>query len=182
MKHIVLLIDASGSMASHTKETRESIFQIIEELNKERNVHLNLIFFDTEKYNVIIDDSYNIDPFEAYKFKANGGTPITDSIYKAIQDITNCVDDIELLSQEHKVIVFTDGEENSSKHVGSHELGAAIEHMTNNFNWEFNFIGPKSCENGVKDYTNSIKIKPENVSLYSEISEGLKSMRETAIA
>lgn len=180
MKHIILLVDASGSMGTYTQETREAIFNIVKEL--EKDIHFTLVFFDTYQYNIVIDDQWGIDPYKAYSFKANGGTPITDSIYKAIQDISAAVDDIELLSQEHKIIVFTDGEENSSKFVKSEELGAAIQHMTENFGWDFKFIGPRSCENGIMNYTNSIKIQKKNVSLYSEISDGLKTMKEMVAA
>lgn len=179
--HIILLVDASGSMWSHVNETRESICSIIKELDKD--THLNLIFFNTREYQIVTDDwCRNIAPELAYTYNAHGGTPITDSVYKAIQDITSSLGDIEKLSDKHKIIIFTDGEENSSEYVKSEDLGRAIEHFTDNFGWDFQFIGPKSQEGGIKNYTNLIKIKAENVTLYAEMSDGLKSMKEKVIS
>ncbi len=178
--HTVLLVDASGSMSSHTDETRKSIYSIIKELNK--NTHFTLIFFDTGNYKIVLDDYIsNIYPELAYTYEACGGTPITDAVYKAIQDITNSVANIEQLSENHKFVIFTDGQENSSKFVKNEDLGRAVEHFSNNFGWNFQFIGPKDEEKTIRDYTNSIKIKKENVSLYANVSDGLKEMKEKVI-
>ncbi len=180
-KHIILLVDASGSMHPHVKETRESIYSIIKELDND--IHFSLIFFDTANYNIVADDWVNnICPELAYTFDDYGGTPITDSVYKAIQDITNGMGQIEQLSEDHKFIIFTDGGENSSKYVKSEDLGRAIEHFTEYFGWDFKFIGPKSEEKEINKYTSNIKIKKENVSLYASVSEGLKEMKEKVIA
>lgn len=180
-KHVILLVDASGSMSGYTKETKNSIYSIIKKLSKE--THFTLIFFDTTEYKIVADDYVkNIEPSLAYLYNANGGTPITDSVYKAIQDITNSGGlDLEQLSQSHKFIIFTDGEENSSKYVTSEDLGRAIEHFSDIFNWEFQFIGPKQCQTGITQYTNSIKIKEKNVMLYANISEGLEMMCNATI-
>lgn len=179
--HIILLVDCSGSMHSFEKETRETIFSIIEELDN--NKHLTLVFFDDCRYNIVCDDLIsNICPELAYTYKTYGGTPITDSLYKSIQDITTQISGLEQLNENHKFILFTDGYENASTYVKDHDLGRAVEHFTDNFNWKFEFIGPKSQEIGIKQYTDRIKIKSENVTLYSDISEGLKEMKESVIA
>ncbi len=179
-EHIILLVDASGSMSGFTEETRKTIYSIIKD--SKPDIHFTLIFFDTLEYKVVCDDYIrNICPELGYLYKANGGTPITDSVYKAIQDITNNVNDIELLSDKHKFVIFTDGEENASKFVKSEDLGRAIEHFTENFGWDFQFIGPKSQERGIKAYTDSIKIKSENVTLYASMSEGLEEMKNKTI-
>lgn len=179
-KHLLLLVDASGSMGGYIQETKDTIESIIKNLDK--NTHLTLVYFDSGDYQIVIDCLVDdIDVIASKKYSARGGTPITDSLYKAIQDVTNSVE-FEQLSENHKVICFTDGEENSSKYATASELGQAIEHMTENFGWTFQFIGPKSQENGITSYTNSIKIKKENVKLYATVSEGLKNMEEMAIA
>lgn len=179
--HTILIVDASGSMIPYEDETRKSIYSIIKELNKD--THFTLIFFDTNEYKIVVDDwTSKIAPELGYTYKGNGGTPITDSIYKAIQDITNSVSYLEQLSENHKFVVFTDGQENSSKYVKSEDLGRAIEHFTDNFGWNFQFIGPKSEEKGITEYANSIKIKKENLTLYADMSEGLKEMREKVIS
>lgn len=179
-EHVILLVDASGSMSSYVKETRETIHSIIKELNQD--IHFNLIFFDTTEYKTVADDWVrNVPPELAYLYKAIGGTPITDSVYKSVQDITKDISDIEKLSEKHRIIIFTDGEENSSTHVKSEDLGRLVEHFTENFGWDFQFIGPKSQETGIRKYTDSIKIKSENVILYAEMSEGLKEMKDKVV-
>lgn len=179
-EHVILLVDASGSMSDFQKETRKSIYSIITKLDK--NTHFTLVFFDTGAYNIVADNYVkNIEPNVAYAYKSNGGTPITDSVYKAIQEITKQIDDIELLSEKHKFIIFTDGEENSSKYVKETDLGRAIEHFSSVFGWNFQFIGPKSQEKGIKKYTQSIQIKPENITLYASVADGLKAMEQQTI-
>ncbi len=178
--HTILLVDASGSMQEYEQETRESIFSIINGLGKD--IHFTLIFFDTVAYNVVLDDWVrNVTPELAYTYKANGGTPITDSVYKSIQDITNSVKELEQLSENHKFIIFTDGQENSSHYVTSEDLGRAISHFSDNFGWEFQFLGPKAQERSMKSYANQIKIKPENLTLYADMTEGLREMRKKTI-
>lgn len=179
--HTILLVDASGSMSSYQDETRKSIYSIIKELDKE--THFTLVFFDDMAYNIIADDRVtNIPPELGYTYKSYGNTPITDSIYKAIQDISNSIKDLEQLSENHKIITFTDGYENASKYVKSEDLGRAVEHFTDNFGWNFQFIGPKSQEVGIRQYTDSIKIKKENVTLYANMAEGLEQMKQTTIS
>lgn len=180
-QHTVLLVDKSGSMTSHTKETQDSIKSIIEEMD--RKTHFTLVFFDHEEYQIVKDDLIrNINPAVAYLYQARGWTPITDSVYKAIQDIVMKVKEVEELSQPHRIIIFTDGHENSSEYVTAEDCGTAIEHFTENFGWEFKFIGPKSQEQDITRYTNTLKIGKENVVLYASVSEGLEAMKEMAIA
>lgn len=175
-KHIILLVDASGSMCGAQDETREAISKIIKDTDKD--THLKIILFDTGEYKILCDNLAAKIPNQlGYLYEALGGTPITDAVYKSIQDIVADVE-LENLNQDHKFIIFTDGEENSSHYVKSSELGTAIEHFTENFNWDFNFIGPKSCEIGIKRYADQIKIKSEKVNLYANISEGLNQMVE----
>jgi hypothetical protein len=47
--HTILLVDASGSMSSYEKETRESICSIIKELDKQ--THFTLWYFYDRAYN-----------------------------------------------------------------------------------------------------------------------------------
>jgi hypothetical protein len=46
---------------------------------------------------------------------------------------------------------------------------------------EFSIIGLKS-QVGIRQYTDSIKIKKENVTLYANMTEGLKEMKEKTIS
>lgn len=178
--HKILLVDASGSMSLFVNDTKKTIKSIIEKLDTD--THFNLIYFDSEDYNVVADDWKSFVPHDAAdKYYARGNTPITDSVYKAIQDTTNEIDDIESLSEPHKVIIFTDGQENDSRHVKSEDLGRAVDHFSSMFGWDFQFIGPKSCEDSIKNYTETIKIKKENVSLYADMKEGLRMMEQKTI-
>lgn len=178
-KHLILLVDASGSMSSHEKETQEAIVEIIKGLDQD--THLTTVFFDDKEYKILINKLVkDTKPEMGYLYEARGWTPITDSVFKAIQDISTNVKDIESYSENHKFVIFTDGAENASKHVTTEDLGRAIEHFTDNFGWNFQFIGPKSEGHGITQYTNSIKIKKENVSLYASVSEGLKTMTTIA--
>ena len=180
MKHLILLVDASGSMVSHEQETRDAICSIIKGLDKSN--HLTLVFFDTGEYKIVANKFVSsINSNIGQIFEADGGTPITDSIYKAIQDVSNGVDDLRRLSEEHRIIIFTDGEENSSHYVENEDLGRAIEHFTENFHWDFQFVGPKTQGAGIKAYAESIKIKGENICLYTDVSEGLAMMKDAAL-
>lgn len=174
-KHVICLIDQSGSMHGHEKETREAIINIIKGL--EAKTHLKLVFFDSDEYQRVADDLVvNIIPEIGYIYKARGGTPITDTLLKCVQETTEDLT-LEHLNEDHCVVVFTDGQDNSNQHSTPEEVGAAISHLTENFGWEFKFLGPKSEEVGITSYANSIKIKPENLTLYSDVKSGLKEMQ-----
>lgn len=180
-KHVTLLVDASGSMVYYVKETKKSIRSIMKSLGED--VHFTLVFFDSGEYKIVANSWANyLDKDIGDSYAACDNTPITDSVYKAIQDTIIPIDDIGWLSEEHRIIIFTDGAENSSTHVTSADLGRAIEHFTDNFGWNFQFIGPKSCERGITSYTNSIKIRPENVTLYASVADGLKAMERLTVA
>jgi len=177
---ITLLVDASQSMGKYTKETQESIVSLIK--GADQDSYLKLVFFDRDQYQIVANDKIsNIAPELGYLFRSRGWTPITDSIHKSINDIVDTVTDIRQLNEKHKFVIFTDGEENTLRYTTKEALGGAIQHMTENFGWDFQFIGPKSCESGVKQYTDSIKIKKENVTLYSDMSEGLKAMENQVV-
>lgn len=179
--HKIVLVDASGSMASYTDETKKAIKNIIQNMNP--NHHLTLVYFDSANYFIAAKGLVSkIKSKIANLYSPNASTPITDSVYKAIQDITMRNSGIEYLSAKYEFIIFTDGEENSSHYVSADKLGAAIEHFTKIFNWKFQFIGPKSCEKGINQYVQSIKIEKENVTLYADVTDGLKTMCRLATA
>lgn len=178
--HTILLVDASGSMQSHVQETRNTIADIIKGISK--NIYFSLVFFDDRKYNIIIDNKQgNIAPSLANKYYARGNTPITDAIYKAIQNVTHNNKDISNLAHKYKFIIFTDGLENASKYATASELGVAIKHFKENFGWEFQFIGPKSDGLNITRYAESININQNDITLYSCIADGLKQMKQLTI-
>lgn len=181
MKNKILLVDASGSMSSYEFETCSAIKSVIESL--EPNTRLTLVYFDSGEYEVVAKDyAKNINPDVAQKYSARGSTPITDAFYKAIQDATDEVKEIESLSGDYTIILYCDGGENDSKYATPEMLAAAIEHMTQYFGWKFQFLGPKSEERSISQYAESIKIKSEDVTLYASMSEGLKEMKEKVLA
>lgn len=179
---IILLVDASGSMSSYLNTTKDTIKSIINDLQKNDFVYLG--YFNSSFFQIAANDYVkNIDVSQAASmYRANGGTPITDAVYKAIVDCVEQFQSAEELNTKHRFVIFTDGEENSSYRATSQELGQAIEHLSDSFGWEFQFIGPKNQSEEISKYTQTIKVRPDNVTLYSDMTDGLKEMRSKVLA
>ena len=106
---------------------------------------LSVISFDT----VIEEDLWDIDIQFAPEFNTaqhfipRGGTALYDAVGHGIDKLGK---DLAALPEEERpeeviVLIYTDGEENSSRLVTSSRLKEKIEHQQNTYKWKFIFMG-----------------------------------------
>jgi len=176
MKHKILLIDGSGSMSPHTKEAQSTISSIVK--STPRNDRLKVVVFDSERFEELCNDrAQNISTSIGDCYSAQGATPITDALYKIIQDEVLSAKTTPALNESYKVVVFTDGYENFSFQKTPDELGVALNHFKENFGWEFVFVGPADTGESVRQYAESINIVAQNTKTYKTVADGLKEIK-----
>ena len=120
----VIIVDASGSMHSKTKQVKDGLTEILQDIRKdmkenkdEAKIRTILVQFSSQGWSinegwfeVLLDTkkrkNVTLDCVESYK--ANGGTALFDAIGKSFAMVGKKQDGVF-------VSILTDGEENSSK-------------------------------------------------------------------
>ena len=153
---IHLLLDRSGSMTNIGTSVVENLNNFIVQQQNEtaKNVQFSLIQFDTmEPHQVTIDSEniMNVKPLTLHDFKPRGGTPLYDAIGQVISRAEqthssekNYDRNGRMRKQKHSVatvvVIFTDGEENSSKKHNAASIKKLISAKEEE-GWAFIYMG-----------------------------------------
>jgi hypothetical protein len=142
INHVVLVIDASGSMMYHQNtvvkvvdDTVSHLAQRSTELEQETRV---TIYVFSSGYNHIKCLAYDMDvlrlPSMKGLYKPIGGTALIDATIKAISDLSQTA----TLYGEHAFLMYviTDGEENSSSHSAA-VLSNEFKDVDKRGNWSY---------------------------------------------
>jgi uncharacterized protein YegL len=141
-QEIVVVIDSSGSMYSSATDVIGGFNQYISDLkaNQDVNIKLSLITFDgvvNKKYSgKSIKDVTNICE-ETYK--PRGSTALNDAVMEAINDVKSRLKKTKTPPQVI-IVVFTDGEENSSTEFSVDDVKKSRAEMEEQ-GWLFIFMG-----------------------------------------
>lgn len=150
--YIALVLDSSGSMCIAKNETisgyNEQIQQIKEDaaINKDNESLISLITFNGR-----VSVNYSHKSVNKAKeltdttYKPGGATALFDAVDTAIE-LINSQSDIENQDNAALVVVFTDGNENSSKRINAVELSKKIKSLEDKGNWTFTFMGAKGFD------------------------------------
>lgn len=143
---LLFIIDRSGSMSSIYKETSESLIQIIQEQKLlPGDVKFSLVTFDHEV--AYLNDRTSITEMDGNKIiegiKPRGYTALLDACGVAIDGLGISLSKLAEADRPDKVIVmiFTDGEENSSATFTREQIKERIKHQTEKYSWNFLFFG-----------------------------------------
>lgn len=141
-RHIVLVIDRSGSMRPVATDTEGGVKAFLEE---QRTVPgrttFSLYQFDTQHDTVIsfasVHDSL------AWHLMPRGGTALLDAIGFAVTTTGEQLAAMDEAARPGKVIVLiaTDGKENSSQEYTLPQVKDMITAQQNDYDWTFTFIG-----------------------------------------
>lgn len=145
LTELVFILDKSGSMQGLEKDTIGGFNSaIIKQKELQGECYVTTVLFDNE-YELLHDriDVKAISNITTKEYYVGGTTALLDAIGKTIDKIVNVQRSKAEDYQAEKVIfvIITDGEENSSNEYSSKKVKKQIEYQTQNFNWEFIFLG-----------------------------------------
>lgn len=142
---IVMLIDASGSMAMVKQATIEGCNSF---LDSQRNLpgecYFYLSLFNDDVDNVcqptLINEFKGLDD---KNYNCIGATALLDAIGQTISDVGHILSTTDEQNRPSKVIfvIQTDGQENTSKKYKYPMIADMVKHQTEKYGWNFVFLG-----------------------------------------
>lgn len=142
--HYHLVLDASGSMSDVRLQTLNSLnsqLKAIKQMaanNPESPLKISLTIFNTSGSRLFSNLSpCIIRSVTPRQYKTNGGTALLDALGLAIADTeSNMKGDDDAV-----IMVFTDGEENSSQYFNFRQIADKIRRLKKTDRWTFTFLG-----------------------------------------
>lgn len=144
---ITFLLDRSGSMAMIQDDVVGGIDAFIQEQKKvDGKANFTLIQFDSSNPQEVVLESKDIklvEGFTSEQFTPRGGTPLLDALGMCIE---NAGKRLAAMREEDRpgtvqMVVFTDGEENSSSQFSFERIKAMVTEQTDKYSWHFLFLG-----------------------------------------
>lgn len=141
-RHIVMVIDRSGSMQPVAKDTEGGIAAFLAEQAKvPGRTTASLYQFDTEHDEVFAFRDTTGDT--AYHLVPRGGTALLDAVGFAV---TKTGEKLAALTEDKRpgeviTVIATDGAENSSHEYTLPQIKAMITRQQDDYGWKFVFIG-----------------------------------------
>ena len=131
-----VLLDASGSMASKYNDTIGGFNEYMASLKAAPlSYKINVLSFDTSVKNIFKDAKYTEARLSKENYTIGGNTALFDALGHAMDDVADDKKTPIL------VVVFTDGEENSSREYSKAAILAKIKQKTEQGNWTFAYMG-----------------------------------------
>lgn len=136
---IAFLLDETGSMHSQKSDVIGGFNSFLEEQRKVEGkcrfifTRFNSAKIDTEDYTDIAE----VPELTDGTYLPNHSTPLFDAIGKTVADI----DDLEILVDRVLFVIFTDGEENSSREYRKADIARIVKEHEAKQSWDFLFIG-----------------------------------------
>ena len=142
--HICVVLDASGSMESIENDVKGSFSNFLQTQREiEGKTVFDLFQFSDEVTRLV--KSADLALFKddlMKKYKCSGCTALNDAVCTAIDTIGKEFAAMpENERPEHVLFaIITDGEENASRKFTTEDVKDRIEHQTNVYNWNFDFL------------------------------------------
>jgi len=145
--HISMLLDRSGSMSHKVSDVIGGFNSLVEKQKVEPGTcTLSAVQFDTvDRYEVIHDflDLQEVPELTKSVYFSRGGTPLVDALAQLIISTGTSLSALPEKDRPEKVIVviFTDGQENSSVEYKKADVTKLIKQQEEKYNWDFMFMG-----------------------------------------
>lgn len=161
---VLLVLDASGSMADKRDETIWEFNKYINKLKEDGNNYFLTVTTFNNKVKRLINDKAikNVGDLERSEYDPEGWTALNDAICETLD---------KAMDYTHNIcVVITDGQENSSTKFTNRDVRNKIGHLRDHHNWEFVFLGsgPDAWHVGQQygfrysvaaDYNNPLNVK-----------------------
>lgn len=139
--YIALVVDRSGSIRSVLEQMQSACDEFIKaQKEAEGECSLLLADFDTQ-YREIYHGPIAKAP--KYTIEPLGGTALHDAVGRTINSLG-----IELAAMPESerpdkimVVIITDGEENSSREFSGDQVRQMVQHQTEKYGWNFDYLG-----------------------------------------
>lgn len=142
--HILIVLDASGSMSSIQDDIKGSFNEFLKKQReaKGKTVFDLYQFSDTAKRIVKSADLAQFHDDLMAKYNCTGCTALNDAVCTAIDTIGHEFADMpEPERPEHVLcVIITDGEENASKEFSTEDVKNRIKHQQEVYSWNFQFL------------------------------------------
>lgn len=171
-KHIILLLDESGSMESQKANVIRGVNETIR-MQRELQVdpvNLSIVKFNSTVSKVRSDSLWNVRPFTLFDYQPNGQTALYDAIGSTIGRYSDEIGTI--------MVIITDGQENSSREFTKQQMINLINKQRNTKNWNFIYLSedPTTMRQGESiGISNSIKNCSNSVVGYQKVGLELGS-------
>ena len=142
--HLILVLDASGSMSSIQDDIKGSFNEF---LKKQREVPGTTVF-DLFQFNDIVKRPVNSVDLARFhddlmaKYDCSGCTALNDAVCTAIDTVGHEFAEMpEDERPEHVLcVIITDGLENASRKFSAEDVKDRIEHQKTAYKWQFEFL------------------------------------------
>ena len=142
--HIIIVLDASGSMSSIQDDIKGSFNAFLDKQRQEPGKTVfDLFQFNDEVVRLVksADLAQFRDDLMA-KYKCSGCTAMNDAICIAMDTVGQ---DFANMAEEERpanvmCVIITDGMENASKRFTAKDVRERIEHQKTKYNWEFVYL------------------------------------------
>ncbi len=145
LTEVIVVLDRSGSMESIREATIEAFNGYVQSQRQgDGDIRFSLVQFDNEYDEILLDQPIAKVPQLTRKtYIPRGSTALYDAIGKTI---TQTGQRYSLLPEEARpgcviFVIQTDGFENASRVFSSHQINAMIAEQTNQYAWQFVFLG-----------------------------------------
>lgn len=173
--HITFVLDRSGSMSSCWTETMGGLKGFIEEQKNNKNKCTFTFYnFDHEVSKTLdfVDMQLVSEKVEDFGISPRGYTSLYDAIGIAIKETGERLAKLPESERAGRVVfvVQTDGQENSSKKYTASKVKELIELQTNQYSWDFLFIG--ADKTSVLEANRSLGFNSANTAFYGVHNTG----------
>jgi Mg-chelatase subunit ChlD len=143
-RHLVLIVDRSGSMESVEADMNGGIRRFTEEQAAvPKRTTLSLYQFDTEHDAVRTFAPLTANVLNGWKLAPRGGTALLDAVGTAVQRTGEALAEMPEGERPGEVVVMivTDGHENSSREYRLQQVKEMITRQREQYGWVFMFLG-----------------------------------------
>ena len=142
--HLIIVLDASGSISSIQDDIKGSFNEFLKEQREEpgKTVFDLFQFNDEVRRSVKSADLALFHDDLMARYNCSGCTALNDAVCKAIDKVGHEFAEMpEDERPEHVLcVIITDGMENASREHTSQDVKDRIEHQKTKYNWQFEFL------------------------------------------